>query len=238
LKVQRNSDGVVELVTTVPWLLNEQNVIPEGTPIPHQFYANDNLLLGPDSKLMVPTVQGAFNLYIKVAFYAAIFFAVPFLLVQAWGFVSPGLYAHEKRYAAPFIIMASVFFMLGCAFAYWLAFPRAADYLLGVAEEGNLRPLVSAHEYFDLIITIMLGLGIVFEIPTITFFLSRLGLISHHILVRFWRLAVVAILIVAALLSPTTDIPNLLVFAAPMLLLYGLSIGIAWVFHRKRESHA
>jgi sec-independent protein translocase protein TatC len=192
--------------------------------------------MGRDNQLVVPTVQGAFNLYIKVSFYAAIFFAVPFLLVQVWGFVAPGLYPHEKGYAAPIIIMASVFFLIGCAFAYYIAFPRAANFLLGVATGGNLRPLVTADEYFDLIIIIMLGLGVVFEIPTITFFTSRLGLVSPGLLLRIWRYAVVVIFIIAAVLSPTTDVPNLLVFAAPMLLLYFLSVGIAWVFHRRRQT--
>ena len=238
VKVQRAPDGVPELVTIAPWFINQTSVIPEGTVIPRALYSDDNAYLGPDNKLIVGTVQGAFNLYIKVAFYGAIFFAVPFLLTQAWGFIAPGLYPHEKKWASPFIIMASVFFVAGCAFAYYIAFPRAANFLLGVAAEGNLRPLVSADEYFDLILTITLGLGVVFEIPTVTFFLSRLGLVTPKLLTRFWRIAVIVIFIVAAVLSPTTDIPNLLVFAAPMLLLYALSIGIAYVFHRKRQSQA
>ncbi|HWC76332.1 MAG TPA: twin-arginine translocase subunit TatC, partial [Blastocatellia bacterium] len=171
LKIKRAPDGVVELVTIEPWLINQDYVIPEGTVIPRHLYGSDSQSLSPDAKLVVPTVQGAFNLYIKVAFYAAIFFAVPFLLVQAWGFISPGLYPHEKKYAVPFIVMASVFFVGGCAFAYYIAFPRAANFLLGVAEAGNLRPLVSADEYFDLILTITLGLGVVFEMPTVTLFL-------------------------------------------------------------------
>ncbi|HEY9231050.1 MAG TPA: twin-arginine translocase subunit TatC, partial [Blastocatellia bacterium] len=91
-------------------------------------------------------------------------------------------------------------------------------------------------DYFDLIITIMLGLGIVFEIPTVTFFAARLGLVTPRLLMKVWRYAVVVIFILAAVLSPTTDVPNLLVFAAPMLLLYFLSVGIAWVFHRKRQT--
>jgi sec-independent protein translocase protein TatC len=235
LKAQRLEDGSIQLVTFDPLLIDLAHIIPEGTPIPSELYAPANALLSPDNRLIVGTVQGAFNLYIKVSFYAAIFFAVPFLLTQAWGFISPGLYPHEKKYAAPFIIMTSLFFLMGCAFAYYIAFPRAANFLLGVAAAGELRPLVSADEYFDLIILIMLGLGLVFEIPTVTFFLSRLGIVTPRMLWKFWRFALVIIFIVAAVLSPTTDIPNLLVFAAPMLILYFLSIGIAWVFYRKRH---
>jgi len=236
VRVEPSDDGVPNLVTTGPWVINTATVIGEGFRIPRQLYLTSNIYLSPDNRLVVPTVQGAFNLYIKVAFYAAIFFAVPFILIQVWGFVAPGLYPHEKKYAAPVIFMASVFFLTGCAFAYYIAFPRAANFLLGVAAGGNLRPLVTADDYFDLIITIMLGLGVVFEIPTVTFFAARLGLVTPRLLLKVWRYAVVAIFILAAVLSPTTDVPNLLVFAAPMLLLYFLSVGIAWVFHRKRRT--
>jgi sec-independent protein translocase protein TatC len=236
VRVEPSDDGIPNLVTTGPWVINTATVLGEGYQIPRQLYLTSNIYLSPDNRLVVPTVQGAFNLYIKVAFYAAIFFAVPFILIQTWGFVAPGLYPHEKKYAAPVIFMASLFFLTGCSFAYYIAFPRAANFLLGVAAGGNLRPLVTADDYFDLIITIMLGLGVVFEIPTVTFFAARLGLVTPRLLIKVWRYAVVAIFILAAVLSPTTDVPNLLVFAAPMLLLYFLSVGIAWVFHRKRRT--
>jgi sec-independent protein translocase protein TatC len=236
VRVEAGADGLPKLTTVSPWLINTETVVDEGYEIPPELYSPSNVMLGPDGKLVVATVQGAFNLYIKVAFYAAIFFTVPFILIQVWGFVAPGLYPHEKKYAWPLLAMASAFFLGGCAFAYYIAFPRAANFLLGVAAGGNLRPLVTADEYFDLIIMIMLGLGIVFEIPTITLFGSRLGLISPGFLLKMWRYAVIGIFIVAAVLSPTTDIPNLLVFAAPMLLLYFLSVGIAWVFHRNRQT--
>lgn len=236
VRVEESDDGVPNLKTTSPWVLNTETVLDEGFQIPRQLYLTSNIYLSPDNRLVVPTVQGAFNLYIKVAFYAALFSAVPFILIQVWGFVAPGLYPHEKKYAVPIILMASIFFLTGCAFAYYIAFPRAANFLLGVAAGGNLRPLVTADDYFDLIITIMLGLGIVFEIPTVTFIAARLGLVTPRLLIKVWRYAVVLIFILAAVLSPTTDIPNLLVFAAPMLLLYFLSVGIAWVFHRKRQT--
>ena len=238
LKIQHDENGALQLATVSPWLINKNIVIQEGYIIPPEFYAESSMYLNSDNQLVVSTVQGAFNLYIKVAFYAAIFFGVPFILVQAWGFIAPGLYPHEKKYAIPFIVMASVFFMLGCAFAYYIAFPRAANFLLGVAAGGNLRPLVTADDYFDLILTITLGLGLVFEIPTVTFFLARLGLVSYRLLLKVWRFAVVIIFIVAAVLSPTTDIPNLLVFAAPMLILYFFSVGIAWMFHKDRKAEA
>lgn len=236
VKVQRAEDGTVNLVTREYVVVNEKVVIPPDLVVPRNLVTASASIYGPGGQLVVPTVQGAFNLYIKVAFYSAIFFGVPFILIQAWGFISPGLYPHEKKYAGPFLVMASGFFLAGAAFAYYIAFPRAANYLLGVATEGNLRPLVNADDYFDLIMMIMLGLGVVFEIPTLTFFLSRLGLVTPRLMLKVWRYAVVIILIVAAVLSPTTDIPNLMVFAAPMLGLYFLSVGIAWSFYRKREA--
>jgi sec-independent protein translocase protein TatC len=236
VKVQRAEDGTINLVSREYVFVNTDVVIPPDFLIPGSMLTTVASVYGPGGQLVVGTVQGAFNLYIKVAFYAAIFFGVPFLLYQAWKFISPGLYAHEKKYAVPFIVMASAFFMAGAAFAYWIAFPRAANYLLGVATAGNLKPLVQADEYFDLIMIIMLGLGVVFEIPTVTFFLARLGLVTPGMMLKVWRYAVIVIIIVAAVLSPTTDIPNLLVFAAPMLLLYFASVGIAWLCYRQRRA--
>jgi sec-independent protein translocase protein TatC len=235
VKVQRNAQGAVELALARAWLINASTVVQEGFVIPAELYNAKNTYLGRDSQLVTGTVQGAFNLYIKVAFFASIFFAVPFILVQAWGFIAPGLYPHEKKYAAPLILMASFCFIGGCAFAYYIAFPRAADFLLSVATEGNIQPLITVDDYFELILTIMLGLGVVFEIPAIVFFLSRMGLVTHKLLLKVWRVAVIVIFIIAAVLSPTTDVPNLMVFAAPMLLLYAVSVGIAWVFHRDRK---
>jgi len=184
--------------------------------------------------IVVHTLQGGFNLYIKVAFYGAIALSIPALLWQLWSFIAPGLYEHERKWVWPFVIMASFFFFLGASFAYYVAFPRAVEFLLSVSE--NFRPLIEVNEYFDLIITIILGLGLVFQIPTIVYFLSRLGLITHHFMIHFWRHAILVIFIIAALLSPTTDIPNMMVFALPMIGLYVLSIGIAWACGRKRPT--
>ncbi|MEW6207206.1 MAG: twin-arginine translocase subunit TatC [Acidobacteriota bacterium] len=235
-KVVRAEDGSAQIVLLRPWLIDDRTILDEGTVIPREVYLQSSLTNSPETRLVTPTVQGGFNLFIKVSFYSAIFFSVPFLLIQVWGFISPGLYKKERRYALPFILMGSLFFLGGCAFAYYIAFPRAADFLLSLSAEGNLRPLVSAEEYFDLILTIMLGLGVIFEMPTLTFFLARLGILSPQFLMKGWRYSMLIIFIIAALISPTTDIPNMLVFATPMILLYALSIGIAWFFYRKRKA--
>jgi sec-independent protein translocase protein TatC len=236
VEVRRGADGIPRVVTTQPILVNSLAVIPKGFPIPDELLSPSAEAMSPEGKLVILQAQGAFNLYMKVSFYAALVFSIPFILWQAWGFISPGLYSHEKRYATPFLAMASVLFLLGCAFAYYLAFPRAANFLLSVAAEGNLRPQLTADDYFSLISLIMLGLGLVFEIPTITFFLSQLGIINHRMLLMVWRYAILGIFIVAMLISPTPDVPSMLIFAAPMLALYGLSIIIAYVFYRRRQA--
>lgn len=232
-RIEQGGDGKLALVVARPWGVGSV-VIGEGTPLPAEVVANATSA-GPGDKLVIETVQGTFNLYVKVAFYTAIVFSMPFLLLQLWGFISPGLYPHERAYVIPFVVLCTTFFALGVIFAYKVAFPAACDYLIGLGE-GNFQPLINADEYFELVLFIMLGLGLVFQIPTITYFLARLGLVTAGMLLKIWRYAIIAIFLVAAIVSPTADIPNLMVFAMPMLGLYAISIGIAWFFHRKRQT--
>lgn len=231
--VKKNDKGELAVVTTDDWVVGGER-IPKGSVVPTTVDPSSKLLVGPEERLVIDTVPGAFNLYMRVSFYAALFFAVPYLLYQIWAFISPGLYPHERKWTWPFVLLSSVFFLLGMAFAYTIAFPRACGYLLGLSAE-NFRPLIKAEDYFDLITTIMLGLGLVFQIPAITFILARLGIVTPRLLLKIWRPAIVVIFILAAVLSPTGDIPNMMVFAAPMLALYYLSVGVAWMFGRPRE---
>jgi sec-independent protein translocase protein TatC len=227
-------DGKPTAVLTQPWLLG-RTVLAAGTEL-GEILGQAALVPGFDSRdeLVITTVGGAFALYMKVGLYAAVAFAIPFLLYQLWAFVSPGLYQHEKKYIAPVLVMGSFLFIVGAAFGYYVAFPAACDYLLGLQE--GFQTLINAEDYLDLILIIMLGLGIVFQIPTIAFILGRIGLVTPGLLWRGWRYAVVIIAILAALLTPTADAFNMFVFAAPMLLLYFLSIGIVWVFGRPRRT--
>ena len=126
-----------------------------------------------------------------------------------------------------------VAFVAGAAFAYYILFPPAVGYLLGVAED--FRPLLRATDYFDLITLIMLAMGVIFQMPAVTYVLARIGLVSASFLVSNWKIALIIILIVAAFVSPTGDIPNLMLFALPMVVLYVFSIFIAWFFGKKRE---
>jgi sec-independent protein translocase protein TatC len=182
----------------------------------------------------VTTALEPFALYVKVSLYAALAVSVPFLLWQIWGFVSPGLFPHERKYVTPFISLSTIFFVLGAATAYYVIFPPAAKYLLGLGQDFRL--LLKADDYFDFIILLMLGMGLVAQMPAITYVLARIGVVTAGWMVKVWRPAVIVILITAAVLSPTSDIPNMLLFAAPMLVLYLVSILVAWICGRPRKA--
>jgi len=206
-------------------------IIPKGVRLPVDPTTAANTE-STDERLIVTTAQETFTLYVTVALYAAIAVSIPLLLLQVWGFISPALHKHERAYVTPFVLLSSISFVAGVAFAYYIIFPPAVGYLLGLAEE--FKPLLRATDYFDLITIIMLAMGLIFQMPAITYVLARIGLVSAGLLARSWKIAIVVILIVAAVVSPTGDIPNLMLFAAPMTVLYVFSIGIAWFFGKKR----
>src|SRR5205085_6101976 len=187
-----------------------------------------------DDKLIVTTALEPFALYVKVSLYAAICLAIPFLLWQIWAFVAPGLYPHERSYALPFIGLSTISFALGAAFAYKVIFPPAARYLLGLGQDFRL--LLKADDYFDFIILVMLGMGLIFQMPAITYVLARIELVSARLMLRVWKTALIVILIAAAVLSPTNDVPNMMLFAAPMIVLYIVSIFVAWMFGKPRKT--
>ena len=211
-------------------------VIPKGVRLPIELdaAATTQPVGGQNDKLIVTDALEPFSLYIKVSLYAAIAISVPFLLLQIWGFVAPGLYPHERAYVTPFILLSSISFVLGAAFAYYVLFPPAARYLLGLGSEFQL--LLKASDYFDFIVLIMLGMGVVFQMPAITYVLARIGIVTAGFLVRIWKTALIVIMIAAAVLSPTSDIPNMMLFAAPMLILYVVSILVAWIFNKPRTA--
>ena len=185
-------------------------------------------------KLVVSTPTEGFNLELKLALMAAVFLASPFVLGQVWLFISPGLYKHERRYALPFIFFSSLLFVLGGLFGYFVAFPFALKFLLEWEKNMGVTTLINASEYFDLFIMVELGLAIIFEIPAVIFVLSRIGLVSGPFLLRNTRYAILVAFIVAAVITPTTDIPNMLMMAGPMVLLYMLGVVVAYVFGKKR----
>jgi sec-independent protein translocase protein TatC len=229
-----NKNGKITAVMASNWVLGK-TVIPQGREIT-EVLGEAAILPGFDirDELVLTKVSGGFTLRMQVALYAAIALAIPFLLYQVWAFVSPGLYQHERKYIFPVIGMGSILFILGAAFAYKIAFPMACSFLLGWQE--GFQTLLNAEEYLDLILFLMLGLGFAFQIPTISFILGRIGLITPKFLLRYWRHAVVIIVVVAAIATPTPDANNLMVVAIPMCLLYLFSIVIVWLFGKKRRS--
>ena len=176
-----------------------------------------------------------FNLELKLAMLAAVFLAAPYIIGQVWLFISPGLYKHERRYALPFILFSSLLFITGGLFGYFVAFPFALQFLISWGKNMGLTMIISATEYFDLFIMVELGLGVVFEIPALIFILARMGLVSAGFLLRNTRYAILVAFIIAAIITPTTDIPNMLIMAVPMILLYLLGVIVAFLFGKKRQ---
>lgn len=232
-RVLKDGQGKLELFTDEA-LYSGNAVIPKGVRLPIELGSAIEAYSGVNDKLIVTSAIETFSLYMKVSLYAAICVSVPFLLFQIWAFVSPGLYPHERAYVTPFILLSSISFVLGAAFAYYVIFPPAAKYLLGLGTDFRL--LLKADDYFDFIIIVMLGMGVVFQMPAITYVLARIGLITAGFLLRIWKTAVIVILVAAAVLSPTNDIPNMMLFAAPMIVLYGVSIFVAWIFNKPRTA--
>jgi sec-independent protein translocase protein TatC len=234
-RVARDHEGRLGLFTDEP-LVAGPSVIPKGVRLPVDFGAAPGRPDGIEDKLVVRTAIEPFSLYLQVSLYAALCISVPFLLWQVWAFVSPGLYPHERGYAIPFIFLSTVSFLVGAAFAYYVLFPPAVSYLLGLGQDFRL--FLNATDYFDFIILIMLAMGLVFQMPAITYVLSRIGLVTAGFLVRHWRISLIVILAAAAVLSPTSDVLNMMLFAAPMAVLYLISILIAWMFGRPRTAEA
>ncbi|MCP4654303.1 MAG: twin-arginine translocase subunit TatC, partial [bacterium] len=191
-------------------------------------------ILPEDTKLVFLGITDPFLVYVKVAALAGIFLASPVVLYQLWAFVAPGLYRRERRMATPFIFFGTLLFLAGGAFAYYVAFPFAVDFLLGLGEQ--FQPTLTINRYLSFLMTVVLGLGVMFELPTLIFLLSRLGLVTPGFLLRHFRWAVLVIFIVAAIITPTPDVINLCIFAVPTILLYLLGVGVAALYGPRRET--
>ncbi len=184
-------------------------------------------------RLAFTDLAGPFMLYVKVALLSAIFVASPVVLAQVWLFIKPGLYRRERRFALPFIFFTTLFFVAGGYFGYLVAFPMVVKFLLGVGED--FKQVVTIQTYFGMMTKILLGLGLVFEMPMLIFFLARLGIVNARKLVRWFKWAVFFIFVTAAIITPTPDIATQTVFAVPMILLYLLGIVVAAVFGKGEE---
>src|SRR5438874_1652666 len=185
-----------------------------------------------------------FNLYLKVGLLAGVFIASPFVLYQVWAFIAPGLYRHEKRYVMPFMASSVGLFLAGGWFAYKMVYPAALNFLIEYSQQAGaqFKPMITVGEYTDLFLTIIIGMGIIFELPILVFFLSLMGIVTAGWMWRNLRYSILVIFVIAAIVTPTTDIMNMCIFAAPMVALYILSIAIAYLVHpaqrKKRAERA
>ena len=189
-------------------------------------------ILPNDGRLVYTEPTEAFFLYIKIAALAGLVLAIPVILHQLWRFVAPGLYAREKRFAIPFVLFASLFFVGGALFSHYLLFPWAWSFFAGFTTDF-MEFFPRIQPAFSLYVKLLLACGVVFQMPTVVFFLARVGAVTPGFLVRNTKYAVLLIFIFAAVLTPTGDPVTLTMMAAPMILLYGLSIFIAWIFGRR-----
>jgi sec-independent protein translocase protein TatC len=185
------------------------------------------------AKLVYTNPTDPFNLYIKLSIVAGIFLASPYILYQIWLFISPGLYRHEKRYIWPFVLLTSSLFISGGFFAYKMAFPAALKFLVEFGHQ--FQPMVTINEYWSLATTLLLGVGLVFELPVIILLLSVFGIVTPRFLIKHIRYAVLISAVVAAALAPTPDWTTLFMFWVPMVGLYLLSIGLSWAVQLRRD---
>ncbi|MCT7462869.1 twin-arginine translocase subunit TatC [Aliarcobacter cryaerophilus] len=181
------------------------------------------------TSMIAVEIQETFFTAMKVAFFGGFIISLPVIFWQLWLFLAPGLYDHEKKLVVPFVFFATLMFLLGAAFAYYIVVPIGFDFLIAF---GNsvVSVLPSIGKYVGFFTKLLIGFGIAFELPVITFFLAKIGLVNDQMLKDFFRYAVVLIFIVAAVLTPP-DVISQVLMAAPLLILYGVSIYIAKVFN-------
>jgi sec-independent protein translocase protein TatC len=196
-----------------------------------------NLKVYPPDLALIDPMDSFQIIWMKIPLLCAIFVSSPWVLYQVWAFISPGLYKKEKRWAAPFVISSSLLFILGGLFAYFVAFRYGLEFLLGIGIGSGIRPTIDVNRYYDLFVDVMLGVGIVFEIPVMLFLLTLIHIVSPAFLVRHSRYAILIIVILAAVITPTGDVFNLTLFATPMIILFYIGIFASYllVLHREKR---
>lgn len=174
-----------------------------------------------------------FFVLLKTAIFSAVFLGAPWILAQIWLFIAPALYDHEKKMAVPFTVIAALFFYGGTSFCFYLVMPYGYKFLLDFSLEVS-QPELMMNEYLGLTTKLILGFGFIFEMPVFAMFLSAIGVLTHHHLIKFWRYAIVLSFIIAAMLTPP-DVVTQTMMAVPLVFLYGVSILVAWFFTTRRE---
>jgi len=193
--------------------------------------------LGFSPNLVMSTPMDGFAIiYMKMPILTSIFIASPWVLYQVWSFIAPGLYKRERRFAVPFVVVSAGLFIAGGLFAYFVAFRFGLTFLLGIGRGLNLTPLITITAYFDLFVNVILGIGVVFELPVLIFFLTLLRIASPKFLLANSRYAILAIVLLAAIVTPTPDIFNLMIFTVPMVLLYFVGLFASYLLVLQREN--
>jgi sec-independent protein translocase protein TatC len=195
-------------------------------------------------QLMFSKPMAGFMFSLKIGFLSGLLLASPFVFAQLWLFVAPGLYAREKKVVVPFVFFSTLLFLGGAAFAHAVAFPSMYRFFAsfqvaavpGVSNGMLYFPTID--DTFSLYVKVILGMGLVFQMPMLVFFLARFGVVSARFMISKFKYAVLIIFIVAAVITPSADIVTQLIFAGPMLVLYAVSIGVAWLFGKKRSEPA
>jgi sec-independent protein translocase protein TatC len=199
-----------------------------------------NFILAPTRKALPPGVKliytqpgEAFSLYITVALIAGAVVAAPYIMYQVWMFIAPGLYSNEKRMAIPFVLFTTIGFVAGALFNHYISFPFMMAFFASF-NTPDLAFMPKLEDVFGLYTKMLIGMGLVFQMPTIVYFLARIKLITARFLAANFKYAFLIIFIVAAVITPTGDMMTQAIFAAPMVGLYLLSIAIAWIVGPKR----
>jgi sec-independent protein translocase protein TatC len=198
-------------------------------PIFNFILAPTRAVLPPDVQLIYTEPGEAFSLYITVALIAGVVVAAPFIMYQVWMFIAPGLYSNEKRMAIPFVVLTTIGFIAGAAFNHYVAFVALMKFFASF-NKPELRFMPKLDDVFGLYTKMLIGLGIVFQMPTVVYFLAKMKLVTARFLLGSFKYAMLLIFITAAVITPSGDMMTQVIFAAPMLVLYFLSIGIAWAF--------
>ena len=191
-----------------------------------------------EDKLYYTSPAGYLSLVINLGVYLGIIISMPWILYQIWLFVAPGLYKHERRSAGGFIISSMFLFLCGIAFAYFILLPQVLLFLVSFAYGGPVNPLISINEYFSLILIVLVGLGLIFEMPVLIYILSLFGIVTPKFLLKNFRYAMLIITVGAAVITPTPDATTMLVFMAPMVGLYFVGILVSYVVQRRKQARA
>ena len=194
-----------------------------------------HLGVNPPTLLQISPMDSFRIMWMELPILAAVFIASPWILYQVWAFIAPGLYKRERRWAVPFVVSSAGLFILGGFFAYFIAFRYGLEFLMGLAIGKGVKPGISMTEYYDLFVDVMLGVGIIFEIPVLLFLLTLIRVASPTFLVKHSRYAILIIVILAAVITPTGDVFNLALFATPMIILFYIGIFASWILVLHRE---